>query len=98
MWLKGGAQWMTQMGFGMRRAFSVGMRLSELSSVTEPTKHDSWTENELRFCRGDFASYMPAAKFEPQELVQFLEFCASKIHGTQNRKSIPRLKECLATK
>ncbi len=33
-------------------------------------------------------SYMEAAKFEPQELMEFLEFCADKIHGEQeSRKS-----------
>jgi hypothetical protein len=36
-------------------------------------------------------SYMEAVKIEPQELMEFLEFCAEKIHQEQDsRKSTER--------
>ncbi len=36
-------------------------------------------------------SYMETVKIEPQELMEFLEFCADKIHDEQeSRKSMER--------
>lgn len=38
-------------------------------------------------------NYMEAAKFDPQELMEFLEFCADKIHDEREaRKSTAGLK------
>jgi hypothetical protein len=31
-------------------------------------------------------SYMEVANFEPQELMEFLEFCAGKIHGERTSR------------
>jgi hypothetical protein len=38
-------------------------------------------------------NHMQVSNFEPQELMQFLEFCESKIHGERSfRKGIPASK------
>jgi hypothetical protein len=35
---------------------------------------------------GEVFNYMQVANFEPQEFMEFLDFCASKIHGKRNSR------------